>query len=89
MKDMELLVQAKDKALGEVEQKLKELEGKVQKAENVAEELREKAKIEAQQHSSEILKHRTAFIELVSNQRQLDADMGRALRQVEATKREV
>lgn len=88
MKDMELLVQAKDKALGEVEQKLKELEGKVQKAENVAEELREKAKIEAQQHSSEILKHRTAFIELVSNQRQLDADMGRALRQVEATKRE-
>ncbi|PRQ60371.1 hypothetical protein RchiOBHm_Chr1g0380441 [Rosa chinensis] len=88
MRKMEHLVQSKDKELGDMEQKLKELEEKLTEAENVAEELREKAKSEAQQHSSEILKHRTAFIELVSNQRQLDADMGRALRQVEATKRE-
>ncbi|XP_004309143.1 PREDICTED: golgin subfamily A member 6-like protein 22 [Fragaria vesca subsp. vesca] len=88
MKEMEHLVQSKDKALGDMEQKLKEFEEKLREAENVAEELREKAKSEAQQHSSEILKHRTAFIELVSSQRQLDADMGRALRQVEATKRE-
>lgn len=88
MKEMEHLVQSKDKALADMEQKLKEFEEKLREAENVAEELREKAKSEAQQHSSEILKHRTTFIELVSNQRQLDADMGRALRQVEATKRE-
>lgn len=89
MKDMELLVQSKDKALGELEQKLKETEEKLTKAESVAEELRENAQRAAQEHSSELLKHKTAFFELVSNQRQLDADMGRALRQVEASKREI
>ncbi|XP_008234759.1 PREDICTED: CAP-Gly domain-containing linker protein 1 isoform X1 [Prunus mume] len=89
MKDMELLVQSKDKALGELEQKLKETEEKLTKAESVAEELRENAQRAAQEHSSELLKQKTAFLELVSNQRQLDADMGRALRQVEASKREI
>lgn len=89
MKDMELLVQSKDKALGELEQKLKETEEKLTKAESVAEELRENAQRAAQEHSSELLKHKTAFFELVSNQRRLDADMGRALRQVEASKREI
>lgn len=89
MKDVKLLVQSKDKAVGELEQKLKELEEKLTKAESVAEELRESAKRAAQEHSSELLKHKTAFFELVSSQRQLDADMGRALRQVEATKREL
>lgn len=89
MKDMELLVQSKDKALGELEQKLKETEEKLTKAESVAEELKENAQRAAQEHSSELLKHKTAFFELVSNQRQLDADMGRALRQVEASKREI
>ncbi|KAB2596796.1 CAP-Gly domain-containing linker protein 1-like [Pyrus ussuriensis x Pyrus communis] len=41
MKDVKLLVQSKDKAMGELEQKLKELEEKLTKAESVAEELRE------------------------------------------------
>ncbi|PQQ04210.1 myosin-7B [Prunus yedoensis var. nudiflora] len=89
MKDMELLVQSKDKALGELKQKLKETGEKLTKAESVAEGLRENAQRAAQEHSSELLKHKTAFFELVSNQRQLDADMGRALRQVEASKREI
>ncbi|KAM1232257.1 hypothetical protein ACFX13_042839 [Malus domestica] len=89
MKDVKLLVQSKDKAMGDLEQKLKELEEKLTKAESVAEELRESAKRAAQEHSSELLKHKTAFLEVVSSQRQLGADMGRALRQVEATKREL
>lgn len=89
LKEMELLVQSKDKVLEEEEQKRKELEEKLKKAENLAEEFRETAKREAHEHSSELWKHKTAFIELVSNQRQLEAEMGRALKQVEAKKQEL
>uniref|UniRef100_A0A6P3ZI62 myosin heavy chain, clone 203 n=1 Tax=Ziziphus jujuba TaxID=326968 RepID=A0A6P3ZI62_ZIZJJ len=89
LKELELLVQSKDKALEEEEQKRKELEEKLIEAKGVAEELRETAKRESQEHSSEIWKHKTAFIELVSNQRQLEAEMGRALRQAEAKKRDL
>ncbi|GLU12033.1 hypothetical protein SLE2022_287420 [Rubroshorea leprosula] len=87
--EMELLVQSKDKVIEESEQKRKELEEKLMKYESAAEELRETVKREAQEHSNEIWKHKSAFIELVSNQRRLEAEMGRALRQVEATKLEL
>lgn len=89
LKEMELLVQDREKALEEEGEKRKELEEKLKKVESVAEELREKAKRESQEHSSDLRKHKTAFIELVSNQRHLEADMSRALRQVEAKKREL
>ncbi|KAK3034713.1 hypothetical protein RJ639_032666 [Escallonia herrerae] len=83
------LVQSKDKIIEEEKQKRKELEEQVKGAEIVAEELRETAKRESQEHSTDLWKHKTAFIELVSNQRQLEAEMGRAVRQVEAAKQEV
>lgn len=89
LKDMELLARSKDRVLEEDEQKRKELEEKITNAEKIVEELRENAKHEAQEHSNEIRKHKTAFIELVSNQRQLEAELGRAHRQVEATKQEL
>ncbi|KAF8042851.1 hypothetical protein BT93_A1241 [Corymbia citriodora subsp. variegata] len=89
LKEMELLVQSKDKELQEEGLKRKELEEELKKAENTAEELRENAKREAKEHASEIWKHKTAFIELVSNQRQIEAEMGRALKQVEASKQEL
>ncbi|KAL5567753.1 hypothetical protein UlMin_024328 [Ulmus minor] len=89
LKEMEVLVQTKDHALEEEEVQRKELEEKLKEAERVAEELRENSKREAQEHSAEIRKHKTAFIELVSNQRHLEADMNRALKQVEAKKREL
>lgn len=89
LKDMELLVRSKDRVLEEDEQKRKELEEKITIAEKIVEESRENAKQEAQEHSNEIRKHKTAFIELVSNQRQLEAELGRAHRQVEATKQEL
>ncbi|KAL5989421.1 hypothetical protein ACLOJK_010312 [Asimina triloba] len=85
----ELLIRSKDEELESGEQKRKELDEKLQKAEAVVEELKETAKKEKQEHSSEIWKHKTAFIELVSNQRQLEAELGRALRQVDATKEEL
>ncbi|XP_022737408.1 myosin heavy chain, muscle-like [Durio zibethinus] len=89
LNEMELLVESKDKIIEEMEQKGKELEEKVIKFEIVADELRETARLEAQEHSTELWKHKTAFFEIVSNQRQLEAEMGRAFRQVEATKLEL
>ncbi|XVE58354.1 hypothetical protein DITRI_Ditri04bG0163300 [Diplodiscus trichospermus] len=89
LNEIELLLESRDKIIEEMEQKGKDLEEKVMKFESVAEELRETAKREAQEHSAELWKHKTAFIEIVSNQRQLEAEMGRAFRQVEATKLEL
>ncbi|XVF53383.1 hypothetical protein PTKIN_Ptkin05aG0095100 [Pterospermum kingtungense] len=89
LNEMEQLVEFKDKMIEEMEHKGKELEGKVMKFECVAEELRETANQEAQEHSNELWKHKTAFIEIVSNQRQLEAEIGTAYRQVEATKLEL
>uniref|UniRef100_A0A5B7B0U2 Uncharacterized protein n=1 Tax=Davidia involucrata TaxID=16924 RepID=A0A5B7B0U2_DAVIN len=89
LEQQELLLQSKDKVLGEEEQKRRELEEELKKAETVAEELRAAVKREAQEHSTELWKHKTAFIELVSNQRQLEAEMGRALKQAEAAKQEL
>ena len=44
--------------------------------------------LEAQEHSSELWKHKSAFIEVVTNQWQLEPGMGHALRKIEATKQE-
>ncbi|KAI4307098.1 hypothetical protein L6164_030322 [Bauhinia variegata] len=86
---MEVLVESKDKVLKEEKQKRKEVEEKLIQAERDAEELRESAERVAQENSSELRNHKTAFIELVSNQRHLEAEIGRALKQVEAKKQEL
>ena len=51
--------------------------------------MRESTKREAQEHSSELRKHKTAVIELVSSQRQHEAEMGRIVKHLEATKQEL
>ncbi|CAL5204068.1 unnamed protein product [Lathyrus oleraceus] len=89
LKEMEGLVESKDKKIEEEEKKRKELEEKVKKAERDAEELRESYRHDAQEHSSDLRKHKTAFIELVSNQRHLEAELGRAVNHMEATKQEL
>ncbi|KAK8686524.1 hypothetical protein V6N13_125548 [Hibiscus sabdariffa] len=89
LNETEISMESKDKMIEEMELKVKELEEKAIKSESVAQELRGSSKREAQEHSTELLKHKTAFIEIVSNQRQLEAEMGRAFRQVEATKMEL
>ncbi|KAJ4850797.1 hypothetical protein Tsubulata_009786 [Turnera subulata] len=89
LKDMEQLLESKDKAFQEEERKRKESEEKFMKAEKIAAELAETAKREAQEHSNDIWKHKTAFLELVSNQRQLEAEMGRAFKQLEAKRKEL
>ncbi|XLR34639.1 polyamine-modulated factor 1-binding protein 1-like [Arachis ipaensis] len=89
LKEIEDLLESRDKVIQEGEQKRKELEENLAKAEREAEELRESVKLEAQEHSSDLRKHKTAFIELVSNQRQLEAKLGRAMKQLEAAKQEL
>ncbi|KAH6770955.1 hypothetical protein C2S52_015758 [Perilla frutescens var. hirtella] len=89
MKEIEVILQLKDKMIEEAERRRLEAEKKVKAAENVAEVMRESVKSEVERHSNEISKHKTAFIELVSNQRQLEAEMGRTIRQVEAAKHEL
>ncbi|XAR52199.1 hypothetical protein NMG60_11020139 [Bertholletia excelsa] len=89
LQEKELSLQSKDEELAQEVQKRREVEEKLHEAGTIADELREKAKREAQEHSSEIWKHKTAFIKLVSNQRQLEAEMRRALRQAEAAKQEL
>ncbi|XWS48579.1 hypothetical protein CRYUN_Cryun13aG0088800 [Craigia yunnanensis] len=64
LNEMELLLESKDKIIEEMEQKGKELEEKVMKFESVSEELRETAKHEAQEHSTELWKHKTPFLRL-------------------------
>ncbi|KAL0358869.1 UNVERIFIED_CONTAM: hypothetical protein Sangu_0736300 [Sesamum angustifolium] len=89
LKETEVILQSKDELIEEGEKTRRETEEKLEKAETLAEELTGTVKSEAQRHSSEISKHKTAFIELVSNQRQLEAEMGRAVRQLEAAKEEL
>ncbi|KAK9145612.1 hypothetical protein Sjap_005515 [Stephania japonica] len=89
IKEKEVLLQSRDKSLEEEEGRRKEMQDKQKKAEAEAEELREMMKKEAEEHSSELWKHKTAFIELVSNHRQLESEMGRALRQIDAAKQEI
>ncbi|KAI3792968.1 hypothetical protein L1987_35580 [Smallanthus sonchifolius] len=82
-------LQEKDKLLAEEKSKRREQEETVKKVEEMNQVLRETLKREAQEHSKEIWKHKSAFIELVSTQRQLEAEMGRAVRQVETEKQEL
>ncbi|KAF5771446.1 hypothetical protein HanRHA438_Chr14g0682651 [Helianthus annuus] len=82
-------LQEKDELLEEEKGRRKEHEETVKKVEKMNQVLRETLKREAQEHSKEIWKHKSAFIELVSTQRQLEAEMGRAVRQVEAEKQEL
>ncbi|OVA08232.1 hypothetical protein BVC80_1101g36 [Macleaya cordata] len=90
IQEKELFVESRIKALEEEEEgKRKELELKLEKVEDVVKELRETANKEAKEHNSQLWKHKTALIELVSNQRQLEAEMGRALRQLEASKQDL
>ncbi|XP_009589274.1 uncharacterized protein LOC107793936 [Nicotiana tabacum] len=89
LEESKVMLQSKDKIIEEEGKRHYDVEEKLKKAEALAEELRNNAKFDAQRHSNEISKHKTAFIELVSNQRQLEAEMGRALRQAEAAKQEL
>lgn len=85
----ESAIRAKDEALEEGARKRRELEEELRSVGEAMVEQEERTKKEAQERSAELWKHKTAFVELVSNQRQLEAEMARALRQAEAAKQEL
>ncbi|KAL3653648.1 hypothetical protein CASFOL_003329 [Castilleja foliolosa] len=94
--EIRVIENEKEKSISELAEKLNQIEAASLSKDKSIEEIKENLKNvennlrrEAQRHSNEILKHKTAFIELVSNQRQLEAEMGRALRQFEAAKEEL
>ncbi|KAF8380014.1 hypothetical protein HHK36_027483 [Tetracentron sinense] len=89
IQDKELQIQSRDTALEEKERQRKELEEKLQKAEATMDKLRETVRKEAQEHCSELWQHKAAFIELVSNQRQLEDELSHAHLQVEDAKQEL
>ncbi|KAG6538148.1 hypothetical protein ZIOFF_003259 [Zingiber officinale] len=79
----------KDDALEAEATKLKDLEEKLQLADEVLDEMTERTKKAAQDHSAEVWKHKTAFVELVLSQRQMEAEKNRTLRQAEVVKHEL
>ncbi|KAL6508305.1 hypothetical protein OROHE_021847 [Orobanche hederae] len=89
LREIEKILLSKDQIIEEGERKRRETEENLNQAEYLVNELREKLNQEARHHSNEIMRHKKAFIELVSNQRQLEAEMGRTLRQFESAKQEL
>ncbi|OEL16865.1 hypothetical protein BAE44_0022116 [Dichanthelium oligosanthes] len=83
------VVALKDRAL---EHEIQRREGKKERlraAEQAAEELRKKAGKDALEHAAELRKHKAAFVELASAQRQLEADMARAARLADTAEAEL
>ncbi|XP_042429654.1 rootletin-like isoform X2 [Zingiber officinale] len=79
----------KDEALEAEARKRKELEEKLHLADELLDEMTDRAKRAAQDHSAELWKHKTAFAEIVSKQHQMDAEMNRTLRQAEVARQEL
>lgn len=79
----------KDGFFEEEAKKRMDLEDKLRAAQKAVEELREKTNREAQDHVLEIRRHKAAFTELVSKQRQLEAEMACMFRQVDEAKQEL
>ncbi|KAG9139049.1 hypothetical protein Leryth_026568, partial [Lithospermum erythrorhizon] len=89
LKSNEILIQSKDDCLKHEKQKRGELEEQLKKTGKIVEEMRVSFNTESQRHSAEFTKHKTVFIELVSNQRQLEAEISRVRNQFEAAKQEL
>ncbi|CAL9243317.1 unnamed protein product [Arabidopsis halleri] len=84
LKENEGLVESKDKAIEDEKHKREELEERLVKAEKEVQDLRETQERDVQEHSSELWRQKKTFLELASSQRQLEAELSRANKQIEA-----
>ncbi|CAE6237721.1 unnamed protein product [Arabidopsis arenosa] len=84
LKEKEYLVESKDKAIEDEKRKCEELEERLVKAEKEVQDLRETQERDEQEHSSELWRQKKTFLELASSQRQLEAELSRANKQIEA-----
>ncbi|XP_010442855.1 PREDICTED: golgin subfamily A member 6-like protein 22 [Camelina sativa] len=89
LKEKEGLVESKDKAMEEEKRKCKELEESLVKTEKEVQDLRETHERGVQEHSSELWRQKKTFLELASSQRQLEAELSRANKQIEAKELEL
>uniref|UniRef100_A0A1D1XGS2 E3 ubiquitin-protein ligase BRE1 n=1 Tax=Anthurium amnicola TaxID=1678845 RepID=A0A1D1XGS2_9ARAE len=89
IEEKESVIRSKDEALQGEARRRTELEEELRAAGEAAGEAREGAAKAAQDHAAELWRHKTAFVELVSAHRQLQAEAGRALRGAEAARREL
>lgn len=89
LKEKDGLVQSKDKETEEEKRKCQELEEKLVKAEKEVQELREMKERDVQEHSSELWRQKKTFLELASSQRQLEAELSRANKQIDAKRLEL
>lgn len=89
LKEKEGVVQSKDKAMEEEKRKCEKLEEKLARAEKEVQDLRETQERDVQEHSSELWKQKKTFLELASSQRQLEAELSRANKQIEAKRHEL
>ncbi|KAL6615120.1 hypothetical protein ACP70R_037390 [Stipagrostis hirtigluma subsp. patula] len=79
----------KDGAMEQEARRRDAAEEKARAAEQAAEELRERGRKDAAEHAAELRKHKAAFVELASAQRQLEADLARAERRADAAEAEL
>ncbi|CAA6665756.1 unnamed protein product [Spirodela intermedia] len=80
--EYKIKIEERDRAIEEETKKWVEMEQRLRAAEHSGEKA-------ARDHAAELWRHKKAFAELVSSHRQLEAEMGRALRQVEAARQEL
>lgn len=89
VKEKDGLLQSKDKEMEEEKRKCQELEEKLVKAEKEVQDLREMKERDVQEHSSELWRQKKTFLELASSQRQLEAELSRANKQIDAKRHEL
>lgn len=86
--EKEFLMMATVEAAEAERQGRNELQQKYSRAEAMVEDLKEKLSKETEEREAEFRRHKAAFIDFVSNQRQMKVEMSQALRQLESAKRE-
>lgn len=89
LKEKDGLVQSKDKEIEEEKLKRQEVEEKLVKSEKEVQELREMKERDVKEHSSELWRQKKTFLELASSQRQLEAELSRANKQIDAKRHEI
>ncbi|CAA7054002.1 unnamed protein product [Microthlaspi erraticum] len=89
LKEKQDSVESKDKAMEEEKRKCKELEEKLAKAEKEVQDLKETQERDVQEHSCELWRQKKTFLELASSQRQLEAELSRANKQIEAKRHDL
>ncbi|KAF3564171.1 hypothetical protein DY000_02016807 [Brassica cretica] len=89
LKEKDGLVQSKDKEIEEEKLKRQEVEEKLVKSEKEVQDMREMKERDVKEHSSELWRQKKTFLELASSQRQLEAELSRANKQIDAKRHEV